>query len=120
MFIKKINDSDGDGFCYDVTVSDGNHEILCFSDKKLNNGSEFTLYSLEPTDIKKSMQKTYILEHLGKYFVYHIVGKILDLNSGLMRVYGIEFEFGGLLPPDVREGDYIDFINVRMDCNPIA
>lgn len=119
MYIKKIIDPDGDGFCYNVTVSDNSHEILCFSDKKLDNDSKFALYSLEPTDIKKSMQKKYVLKHMNQYFVYRMVAKIIDLDSGLMRIYGIEFEFGGIFPPGVQNGDYIEFTNIRMDCNLI-
>lgn len=39
MFIRSYYDLDGDGFEYEINVSDGKHNLRCFADSKPNIGN---------------------------------------------------------------------------------
>ena len=116
MFIENIIDKDGDGFEYEVTVSDGCRRIVCFAYAPVDKKNNIKLYAFEPEHIRKALSSNYLLEKLPNPFEYKIVARVLDRDNGIAQVFGFIFEFGAVLPKNIEKGDYFEFVNIRMDC----
>mgnify|MGYP000103941200 CR=1 FL=1 len=124
MYIKKLIDPDGYDQYYDITVSDGVHDILCFGSWRIEKNSPFKLFCYFVGDMKKSMINEYAIEKQGiSCYEYKIIAQVLDVKEGLLKVYGFEFFFEFFfeeeLPNDLNNGDYLEFECLRMDCEPL-
>lgn len=59
MYIEKVKDSFGDGFEWDVTVSDGAHRLLCFADEELKPDDKIELTCFFAEKLRKSKRKKF-------------------------------------------------------------
>lgn len=117
MIIENIVDRDGDGFEYEVTVSDGKRSILCFAYTPVNKQNKnLKLYAFEPGNLSKVSNSKYMLKKLKSPFEYEIVAQVLDRDKGMAQVFGFVFEIGTTLSKEINNGDFVKFINIRMDC----
>lgn len=116
MYIEKIVDEDGEGFDWDVTVSDGEHKLSCFAGKevKMDDKIELTCYFSEK--LRKSKKKSFFIGKEDGYYGYKLRAKAVDVEKGDFEVYGFRFILDEYLPENMTIGDFLEFTCIRMDC----
>ena len=121
MYIEKIIDEDGEGHSWDVTISDGEHKLLCFAGFEINkNSRNIKLDCYFAEEIKKTEKTEFSIEKHGiSCYEYRIVAKVTDAENGLLVVYGFEFILDDNLPQNINNGNFIEFICLRMDCHTL-
>ena len=117
MYVTDITDYDGAGFEYDVNVTDGQHQLLCMATSKINIGcSNFRLISCFIKNIKKTDTKNMLISKLDGYYEYKIIGRVVDIDQKIVKVFGFNIEIDETFPREVRNGDFLEIICLRIDC----
>lgn len=118
MYIEKVIDKDGGGHSWEVTISDGEHELLCFAGFKINKKNRNIKLNCYFAEEIRQTEKTEfsIKKHGISCYEYRVVAKVIDAEKGLLAVYGFEFILDDYLPQNITNGNYIEFICLRMDC----
>lgn len=119
MKITKIEWLSQEALEAEVAVTDGTFEVICFAHPlHYQVGSELIepIYCYDTTNVVKSVDNEYNIEKLAEYFAYHITGKLVDKQNGLVMVGQVLLEVdSNMLPGDIREEDFISFSCKRLD-----
>ena len=117
MHIEKIIDVDGEKQSWDVLISDNKNKILCFSSEEINGSQNIKLVCCFADKIVKSDVKQFLIKKQGiSCYEYKITAKLVNKKENKFSVFGFLFELDELLPEDITDGDFIDFVCLRMDC----
>ncbi|MDR0587902.1 MAG: hypothetical protein LBG61_02855 [Burkholderiales bacterium] len=119
MFVKAINWIDKDAQEAELIVSDGNIELLCFSqpcNKKVNESIDSLIYCFDAEDIQKSDERIAYTNKDDSYFGYSMCCNLLDLKDKIVQIGEIKLCLEGEeFPGDLVEGDYVKFNVSRLD-----
>jgi hypothetical protein len=117
--IKEINWISEEALEAEVTITDGQFELLCFShpfEKKKGEQLLEPLYVLDPDEIVRLESPSLRIEKLNNAFDYLIEGKLIDKKSGLVKLGDIIIEIDShFIPGDFRDDDHISFRCNRLD-----
>ena len=117
--IKEINWMSEEALEAEVIITDGRFELLCFSHPfKKNKGDQLLdpLYAFEPDEIVKLETPSFRIERLSNAFDYLIEGKLIDKESGHVKLGNIIIEIENhFIPRDFKDGDNISFKCNRLD-----
>ncbi len=117
MFIKRICNIDNNAHEADMIVSDGDFDILCYSfdfqNKQING---FQLSPMDYDEVYITDEKEYKINNFGKSkYNYQMQCKIIDVENGIVELFGIKISLGKYLPGDLRNDDWISFKCYRLD-----
>ncbi len=119
MIIKEINWISEEALEAEVTITDGQFELLCFSHPfKKEKGEQLSepLYALDPNEIVRSESPSLRIEKLNNAFDYLIEGKLIDKESGHVKLGNIVIEIDShFIPGDFKDDDNISFKCNRLD-----
>ena len=132
MYIKKVLNY---SYNYaDYIVSDGKNELVCMclsvplhngkepkSGMKITNIEVFSIDGLKISKITNPKYQNYnIKKYLFNFFKCKLKGKIIDSKLAIVKVYDFIISLGWEYPEgfseDFKEGDFIEFIADRLDC----
>lgn len=119
MYIKQIVSIDTISGEADVVVSDGLYELLCYnyqSAKFALNMDVDELSILFSEHIMKSSNPQFFINKLSGYYAYHLQGKVIDVNEPTIIIGDLTINLDKMLPNDIVEGDFVEFIAQRIDC----
>lgn len=102
----------------EVFLTDGNFNILCFS-QPFNNNIKITknspLHTLNAKDIfKMTSNEKMSVEKVG-FFDYKLTGRVIDKKENQIEIGDFIFELDNPLPNDIKENDYVSFVCDRID-----
>lgn len=119
VIIKNINWISEESLEAEVTITDGQFELLCFSHpftKKKGEQIVEPLYVLDTYDATRLDSLNFRVEKLEGTFDYLIEGKLINKELGLIKLGNITIEIDSpFIPKDLRDGDYISFKCNRLD-----
>lgn len=117
--VKEINWISKEALEAEVIVTDGQFELLCFSHPlEKEKGEQLTepLSALDPDKVVRLETPRLHIKKLDNTFDYLIEGKLIDKESGHVRLGEIIIAVGShAIPGDLEDGDYISFICDRLD-----
>jgi hypothetical protein len=125
MYIKRIELGDEGFNSWYLIVSDWEHEIECFAGEPLSlKNGQFELVCYISDNIIKSTENNFLILHKGRDHRGckqgdYIRAKVINSEIGLMKVYGFEFILDELFPFEFKNGDFVEFDCLRMDCLPV-
>lgn len=103
----------------DVTITDGEFEIKCFSQPlkyELNNKINEPLCCYNVKNIVKTLDNEFVVSKLSEYFAYNMTGMVVDKKNGIIKVGKISLQIETILMPgDINDGDFISFYCQRLD-----
>ena len=117
IFVKKIEWIDIDTKEADVTLSDNQYELVCFSDEffgKIGGKFDDMLYAIVDGDVYKSEDNLFLVKHLNN-FEYFIIAKIFDKTRNIAQVGECLINTGGGIPNDLENGEFVEFRVRRID-----
>lgn len=53
---------------------------------------------------------------MKEYYSYHLQGEVIEMTPKI-RIGNIIICLDNTLPKDIKEGEYIEFLVERLDCN---
>lgn len=119
MIIKDIKWVSEEALEAEVIVTDGHFELLCFSQPfKKNKGDQLSepIYALDPYEILKLETKSSITKKLNGTYDYLIEGKLINKESGHVRIGDLIIEIDGhFIPRDIIDDNNISFKCTRLD-----
>lgn len=102
-----------------VTITDGCYELECFSQPcnlKLNEKLEDSIYCFNNKEIIKSYDNRYDVNKHDKTLAYNMTGCVEDKKNCLVKIGDILIKVeDGMIPGDIKDGDYINFYTQRLD-----
>ena len=102
----------------EVRISDGNYELVCFSQPlryKVNEVIEEPLYCLDVANIQRIAGEFKVVKLEG-VFSYQIVAKLSDKKQGMFKLGGIYLEVDdGIIPKDIQENEFVVLNCSRID-----
>ena len=67
--------------------------------------------------LRKSKRKKFLIRKENFYYGYKLRAKAIDVKKGEFEVYGFRFILDKYLPENMKDGDFLKFICIRMECN---
>lgn len=104
----------------EVSVSDGCYTVNCYAypcDIVLVNQHVNTIYGFECTNITRLNETKYAIKKLSQHYAYQLVAKVMDNESGIVRIGDLFINLDNSIPKDIMNGEYIAFSVVRLDCD---
>lgn len=115
MKIKEILNYDMDSKEADILVSDGLHDILCYS-FMFENKQNFCLVVNSPSNIVMAEKNFYLIDNIQQYEytlqgeIINIIGTNQDFNAKLIvKVFDLEIIIDEDFPGDLKISDFINF-----------
>lgn len=119
MFIKSVNWIDKDAQEAEVIVSDGEIDILCFSQpfkKYIGDSLLDPIYCFDTTDIMITDEHNSFTIRDGNTFRYSLCGKLIDKNKKKVILGGLTLCLeDAYLPGDILQKSFIKFSVSRLD-----
>ncbi len=119
MHIKKILRYDREAKEADILISNGTFELLCYAmpyQTEDFNKSNNLLYAFMTENVMRATENSYKVKKLQNgYYSYHLQGKIIRLQKPLVTIGNILLEIDGVIPQDIKEGEFIEFTVMRID-----
>ena len=101
-----------------LTISDGDYSLTCFScpcEYSVGDIIEAPLECLSVSDIEW-VDPQYSVIHTDSKFSYIIIGEVLNIADGLVRVGKITLHINSVLfPKDIYTGQFVRFCVSRID-----
>lgn len=121
--ISKIEYIQRERFEAEVTVTDGEHELVCYSDNQpIEVGQVLTVPILALdcfTPIRISAVEAHQIRRIHQSFAHDIVGTVENRDQGWVRVGEFLIEIDAGLPLDIQNGETVAFVCERLDlCIP--
>lgn len=117
--IKKIKWLSKEALEAEVIITDGSFNLLCFGHPfKMKEGDQLLqpLLALDPKEIKRLEDQHSEAKRLDSAFGYLIKGRLIDKESGLVKLGDILIDVDGkFIPGDLRNDEYISFKCDRLD-----
>ena len=102
-----------------VVVTDGQFKLLCFCqpfDKRKGERLIEPLHAFDARDIVRVTTPMSCIKKLDHTFDYIINGKLLDRETGYVKLGGIIIEIDKCsIPGDIDSGNYVSFACDRLD-----
>ncbi|SEN50337.1 hypothetical protein SAMN04489762_2408 [Terribacillus saccharophilus] len=103
----------------EITVSDGAHNIMCFSQPfqyELGSNLDEPLYCFNVTELVRSKDNIPYVEKLNDHFSYRLTCKMHDKENQQVLLGKILLELDNdTIPGDILEDDFITFECQRID-----
>jgi len=117
--ISKIHFLSKEALEAEVTLTDGENQLICFSQPlnyNLNDNIETSLYSYGVSNIVKEQDKEFYIKKQHEPFAYELKGELIDKDNCLVKIGSIIIEIEkSVLPKDFETGDFISFNCRRVD-----
>jgi hypothetical protein len=102
-----------------VTVSDGQFEVICFSQPcnwSINQTLVDPIHCFEMKNVVMDFLNQFKVEKLCEPFGYYLTVQLIDAKSSVATIGDILVQLeGGSLPGDIKEKDFISFYCQRLD-----
>lgn len=119
MYIKEIEWLDEENKEAVLNVVSGMHSIKCFSypcKHKIGDILTEPLECLETKNVVLCRVPEEDIKKLEKPFKYRICGKLKCKEESILEVYGFKIHLDeNMIPNDIKDGAYIQFISSRID-----
>ncbi len=117
--IKEINWLSKEALEAEVIITDGSFNLRCFGHPfRMKEGDQLKqpLLALDPNEVKRLEDQCSEAKRLDSAFGYLIKGRLIDKESGLVKLGDIIIDIDGkFIPGDLRNNDYISFKCDRLD-----
>ena len=117
MFIKKIVNYDDFSEEASLIVSDGKNELLCYCSSFDGNGRTIKITSFLCDSIIKNNSQICDYHKLLNYYSYSLQARVVDVERRMVSVGNILIELDCDLPGDIKNGEYVSFNVMRLDCS---
>ena len=116
MFIKEILNVDISAHEADIIISDGQYDILCITFDYLHDDIKgIELSVLDYDEVYVTSEKGFRIDNFGRSkYDYHIKCRIIDIEKGIVELYGLKIVLGRYFPGDLKNGDWITVKCYRM------
>lgn len=119
MFVKEIKDYDKFSNEADIIISDGQYNLLCYcypTDIPQKGERVKAVTSFLATDMMRARDNAFSIKKIDDYYSYHLQGEVIDMTPKI-RIGNIIICLDNPLPKDIKEGEYIELLVGRLDCN---
>lgn len=119
MFVKEIKDYDKFSNEADIIISDGQYDLLCYcypTEIPQKGERVKAVTSFLATDMMRVKDKIFSIKKMKEYYSYHLQGEVIEMTPKI-RIGNIIICLDNTLPKDIKEGEYIEFLVERLDCN---
>ncbi len=105
----------------ELTVSDGTHECLAFSQPckvQLNENLIEPLHAMDVENLMKVIdqnQSENIERVNDSYFSHYCIAKVIKIDESIVSIGGIIIELECAIPGWAKEGDLVEFNCSRLD-----
>lgn len=119
MYIKSILWLDEENKEAELEISDSVYSLVCFSFPCYYSIKQKLLEPLECLDSKDfmiSLDEKYKIERVNKGYSYRLCGKLTDVSNGIITIGNIVLHIDeNIIPKDINNGDFVEFIVSRID-----
>ena len=118
MKVKGITHDEESGEA-DLLVSDGERDLICFCPlcrvKCPSDVDEITAF--EAGGIMIADEPGYVIEKTDAgYFSYRLGGRVVKTEPPVVAIGGLRVTLDQPLPKDIKQGDFVVFTALRLDC----
>jgi hypothetical protein len=117
MKIKNITWESKEDLEASVVITDGEFEVTTFCQPCKHSVGDIiseALISIDTMNIVRSYSKTGSIKVDERKYHYTIIAKVDNAKTGVVSVGRIKIDIG-ILPGDIIDGDYIEFVINRLD-----
>lgn len=115
--IKWMDEEAGEAEVYILTNS--GLEFLCFAfpfDGSIGDELKEAIYALDADNVVRMKNKEYEVHKLNNVWDYYVIGEIVDIQSGTIKVDDVLIELGRYaLYGDAKIGDFVSATISRLD-----
>ena len=119
MYLKKVQDYDKYSNEADIVVSDGKYDLLCYcypaQCNKIGTKVNYIIANCT-TNIVRVDENIYSIQKFGSFYQYHLQGMVFNVDVPMVKIGSIELSLDTHLPGDIKEGEFIEFDVIRLDC----
>lgn len=103
----------------EVSISDGHYTVNCYAYPcgiVLVNQPVSAIYGFECSNIIRVNETIYAIKKLSQHYAYQFVARVVDNESGIVRIGDLFINLDNTIPKDIMNAEYISFSVLRLDC----